>query len=103
MVVVVVVVAAAAAAAAPPAAVAVAPEALQPGSAPWKCWQAIPEWMRCSMVVISTGPGGNGVAFHKHGTAWLVLQQGVKRWWLYYYCYVCYYYYYYYYYHYYHY
>jgi len=35
------------------------------------------------MVVISTGPGNNGVAFHKHGTAWLVLNQGMKRWWLY--------------------
>ena len=35
------------------------------------------------MVVVSTGPGGSGVAFHKHGTAWLALQQGRKRWWLY--------------------
>eukprot|EP00435_Cladocopium_sp_Y103_P069051 s176_g32.t1 len=56
---------------------------LQPGSVPWECWRSIPEWMRCSMVVVSTGPGGNGVAFHKHGTAWLALQQGQKRWWLY--------------------
>ena len=53
------------------------------GSVPWQCWRSIPEWMRCSMVVVSTGPGGNGVAFHKHGTAWLGLFQGVKRWWLY--------------------
>lgn len=52
-------------------------------SPPRKTWDAIPRWMRCSMVVISTGNGGNGVAFHKHGAAWLVLQQGVKRWWLY--------------------
>lgn len=57
--------------------------ALKQGAAPWKCWNAIPPWMRCSMVVISTGPGGSGVAFHKHGTAWLALQQGVKRWFLY--------------------
>ena len=56
---------------------------LQPGSVPWECWRSIPDWMRCSMVVLSTGPGGNGVAFHKHGTAWLALQQGQKRWWLY--------------------
>merc|ERR1719277_2697317 len=56
---------------------------MRKGSAPWKTWQSIPEWMRCSMVVISTGPGSNGVAFHKHGSAWLVLQQGLKRWWLY--------------------
>ena len=56
---------------------------LKPGSVPSDCWQSIPEWMRCSMVVLSTGPGGNGVAFHKHGTAWLALQEGRKRWWLY--------------------
>ena len=56
---------------------------LSPGTVPWDCWQSIPEWMRCSMLVVSTGPGGNGVAFHKHGTAWLALQEGRKRWWLY--------------------
>ena len=57
--------------------------ALEPGSIPSECWRSIPAWMRCSMVVVSTGPGGSGVAFHKHGTAWLALQQGRKRWWLY--------------------
>lgn len=35
------------------------------------------------MVVLSTSPGGSGVAFHKHGVAWMVLQEGAKHWWLY--------------------
>jgi len=39
--------------------------------------------MRCPMVVMSTGPGGSGVAFHKHSSAWLVALEGVKHWWLY--------------------
>ena len=56
---------------------------LDPQSIPSECWKSIPGWMRCSMVVVSTSPGGSGVAFHKHGTAWLALQQGRKRWWLY--------------------
>jgi len=56
---------------------------LQEGDVPHKVWHAIPEWIRCSMVVISASPGGSGVAFHKHGIAWLVLHEGVKRWWLY--------------------
>ena len=56
---------------------------VQRGTVPYECWQALPAWMRCSMVVVSTGMGGSGVAFHKHGTAWLALQQGRKRWWLY--------------------
>jgi hypothetical protein len=35
------------------------------------------------MVVMSTGPGGSGVAFHKHSSAWLVVLEGTKHWWLY--------------------
>ena len=43
--------------------------ALEPGSIPSECWRSIPAWMRCSMVVVSTGPGGSGVAFHKPGVS----------------------------------
>eukprot|EP00930_Biecheleria_cincta_P032968 TRINITY_DN22834_c0_g1_i1.p1 TRINITY_DN22834_c0_g1~~TRINITY_DN22834_c0_g1_i1.p1 ORF type:complete len:571 (-),score=91.88 TRINITY_DN22834_c0_g1_i1:30-1742(-) len=57
--------------------------ALASGSIPRRCWDSIPEWMRLSMLVISTGPGGNGVGFHKHGIAWLGLHEGTKRWWIY--------------------
>jgi len=46
-------------------------------------WDALPDWMRCPMVVMSTGPGGSGVAFHKHSAAWLIVLEGVKHWWLY--------------------
>ncbi|CAK0900090.1 unnamed protein product [Prorocentrum cordatum] len=46
-------------------------------------YDALPEWMRCPMVVVSTGPGGSGVAFHKHSSAWLALVEGRKHWWLY--------------------
>jgi len=46
-------------------------------------YEALPSWMRCPMVVMSTGPGGSGVAFHKHSSAWLIVLEGVKHWWLY--------------------
>ncbi|CAE8581425.1 unnamed protein product [Polarella glacialis] len=46
-------------------------------------WEALPGWMQCPMVVMSTGPGGSGVALHKHSCAWLVVVEGVKHWWLY--------------------
>lgn len=46
-------------------------------------WEALPDWMRCPMVVMSTGPGGSGVAFHKHSSAWLLVLEGTKHWWLY--------------------